>query len=99
MRKRIILGKLGVDGHDTGLKIVSRWLVEAGYEVIYAGLYNSSKRIVQMAIEEGANGIGISSLEFGHLHHAKNLFEELRANNLAGRLAYRRTSQGHRKNQ
>ena len=52
-RKKFILGKLGLDAHDNGLRIVAKWLVGAGYEVVYAGLYNSPQRIVQMAIVGG----------------------------------------------
>ena len=84
--KRIVIGKLGLDGHDTGMKIVARWLFEAGYEVLYAGLYNSPQRIVQMAIEEAADAIGISSLEFEHLYYANKLLEELRAKSLDDRI-------------
>jgi methylmalonyl-CoA mutase C-terminal domain/subunit len=81
-RKKFILGKLGLDAHDNGLRIVAKWLVGAGYEVVYAGLYNSPQRIVQMAIEENADAIGISFLGCEHLFYTDKLFDELRKNDL-----------------
>ncbi len=81
-KKRVIVGKLGLDGHDNGLRIVAKWLVDAGYEVIYTGLYNSPQRIVQTAIEENADAIGISFLGCEHLYYADKLIEELRTSDL-----------------
>lgn len=77
-RKRLILGKLGLDGHDNGLRIVAKWLVNAGYEVIYAGLYNSPKRLVQMAVEENVDGIGISFLGCEHMYYTEKLLSQLK---------------------
>jgi methylmalonyl-CoA mutase C-terminal domain/subunit len=80
--KRFVVGKLGLDGHDNGLRIVSKWLTDSGYEVIYAGLYNSTKRIVQMALEENAHAIGISFLGGEHLFYADQLMKELQRNEM-----------------
>jgi methylmalonyl-CoA mutase C-terminal domain/subunit len=76
-RKRIIVGKIGLDSHDNGLRIISKWLMDGGYEVIYAGLYNNTQRIVQMAIEENPDAVGISFLGGEHLFYTKQLIEEL----------------------
>jgi len=76
-RKRIIVGKIGLDSHDNGLRIISKWLMDGGYEVIYAGLYNNTQRIVQMAIEENPDAIGISFLGGEHLFYTRQLIEEL----------------------
>jgi methylmalonyl-CoA mutase C-terminal domain/subunit len=76
-RKRMIVGKIGLDSHDNGLRIISKWLMDGGYEVIYAGLYNNTQRIVQMAIEENPDAIGISFLGGEHLFYTKQLIEEL----------------------
>jgi methylmalonyl-CoA mutase C-terminal domain/subunit len=76
-RKRIIVGKIGLDSHDNGLRIISKWLMDGGYEVIYAGLYNNTQRIVQTAIEENPDAIGISFLGGEHLFYTKQLIEEL----------------------
>ena len=80
--KRFIIGKLGLDAHDNGLRIISKWLMDSGYEVIYAGLYNSTERMVKTAIEEDADAIGISFLEGEHLFYTDKLIKELRQNDL-----------------
>lgn len=82
-RKRIIMGKIGLDSHDNGLRIVSKWLTDGGYEVIYAGLYNNTQRIVQMAIEENADAIGISFLGGEHLFYVNQLMKELQQKDLS----------------
>ena len=82
INKRIIMAKMGLDAHDNGLRIVSKWLTDAGYEVIYAGVYNSAERIIQMIIEEDADALGVSFLGGEHLHYAKKLMELFSANGL-----------------
>ncbi len=77
-KTRIIIGKLGLDSHDNGLRIISKWLMDSGYEVVYAGLYNTTKRIVQMALQEDADAIGISFLGGEHLYYAEDLLKELK---------------------
>ena len=81
-RKRIIMAKMGLDAHDNGLRIVSKWLADAGYEVIYAGVYNSAERILQMTLEENADALGLSFLGGEHLHYSKRVRELLKANGL-----------------
>ena len=82
--KRLVLGKLGLDAHDNGLQIISRWLMESGYEVIYAGLYNSTKDIAGIALQESADLIGISFLCGGHLSYTADLAKELKHNDMDG---------------
>lgn len=82
-RKKIVLAKVGLDGHDNGLQIVSMWLVEAGYEVVYAGLYNTPERVVKTVLEEDAGAIGLSFLGGGHLHYARTFVDLLREKDLA----------------
>ena len=77
-KKRIIMAKMGLDTHDNGLRIVSKWLADGGYEVIYAGVYNSAERILQMTIEENADALGFSFLGGEHLHYAGKLLGLLR---------------------
>jgi len=77
-RKRVIVGKLGLDSHDNGLRIISKWLMDSGYEVVYAGLYNTTKRIIETASEEGADAIGISFLGGEHLFYTEEMIEELK---------------------
>jgi methylmalonyl-CoA mutase C-terminal domain/subunit len=82
--KRIIMAKMGLDAHDNGLRIVSKWLADAGYEVIYAGVYNSAERILRMVIEENADAVGVSFLGGEHLHYSRKLLELFRENDLPG---------------
>jgi methylmalonyl-CoA mutase C-terminal domain/subunit len=82
--KRIIMAKMGLDAHDNGLRIVSKWLADAGYEVIYAGVYNSAERILRMVIEENADAVGVSFLGGEHLHYSRKLLDLFRENDLKG---------------
>src|SRR5579862_2332719 len=59
---RVIVAKAGLDGHDRGAKVVARALRDAGVEVIYTGLFQTPEQIVQTAIQEDADGIGLSIL-------------------------------------
>ena len=81
-RKRVIMAKMGLDSHDNGLRIVSKWLADAGYEVIYAGVYNSAERILQMTIEENADAVGVSFMGGEHLHYSARLLDLFRENGL-----------------
>lgn len=63
---RILIGKVGLDGHDRGVKIISRALRDAGYEVIYTGLHNTPEGVVEMAIQEDVDAVGISILSGAH---------------------------------
>jgi methylmalonyl-CoA mutase C-terminal domain/subunit len=75
---RILIAKAGLDGHDRGAKVLSTLLREAGFEVIYLGMYNTPEMIVQSAIQEDADVIGISFLSGEHLSITSKLMEELR---------------------
>jgi methylmalonyl-CoA mutase C-terminal domain/subunit len=67
MRKiRILLAKPGLDGHDRGIKVVARALRDAGIEVIYGGLHQTPEQIVNTALQEGVDGIGLSILSGAH---------------------------------
>ena len=63
---RILVGKPGLDGHDRGAKIVARALRDAGYEVIYSGLHQTPEMIVNTAIQEDVDAIGLSILSGAH---------------------------------
>jgi len=77
-KKRILLGKMGLDAHDTGIQIVAKWLSDAGYEVVYGGLYNTPERICQTALQEDVDIIGCSFLGGGHLFHTDQLLAQLK---------------------
>jgi methylmalonyl-CoA mutase C-terminal domain/subunit len=70
---RLLIGKVGLDGHDRGVKIVARALRDAGFEGIYTGLHQTPEAIVNMAIQEGVDAIGLSILSGAHLE----LFERV----------------------
>lgn len=63
---RILIGKPGLDGHDRGAKIIARTLRDAGYEVIYSGLHQTPEMIVNTAIQEDVDAIGLSILSGAH---------------------------------
>ena len=73
VKKRILLGKMGLDAHDNGIVIVAKWLLDAGFEVVYAGLYNSAESLIQTAIQEGVDAIGCSFLGGEHLFYTRRL--------------------------
>jgi methylmalonyl-CoA mutase, C-terminal domain len=75
---RILMAKPGLDGHDRGALVVSRALRDAGFEVIYLGLYGKIDQIVQIAIQEDVDIIGLSILSGTHLKVAKRLVSEIR---------------------
>jgi methylmalonyl-CoA mutase C-terminal domain/subunit len=81
-RKKVILAKVGLDGHDNGIRIVAKWLVDGGYEVVYAGLYNTPERVIQMAVEEDADAIGVSFLGGEHLFYARKFMDLLNEKNM-----------------
>ena len=64
---RVLLAKVGLDGHDRGLKIVARGLRDAGIEVVYLGIHNTAEEIVQSAVQEDVDAIGISIHSAAHL--------------------------------
>jgi methylmalonyl-CoA mutase C-terminal domain/subunit len=76
---RIVVGKPGLDGHDRGAKVVARALRDAGFEVIYTGLHQSPEQIVEAAIQEDADAIGLSVLSGAHLTLFARVLELLRA--------------------
>jgi methylmalonyl-CoA mutase C-terminal domain/subunit len=63
---RLLVGKVGLDGHDRGAKIIARALRDAGFEVIYTGLHQSPEAVVASAVQEDVDGIGLSLLSGAH---------------------------------
>ncbi|MCW2916444.1 MAG: putative isobutyryl-CoA mutase chain [Actinomycetia bacterium] len=66
-RIRVVVAKPGLDGHDRGVKIVARALRDAGMEVIYTGLHQTPEQIVETALQEDADAIGLSILSGAHM--------------------------------
>jgi len=83
---KVIIAKPGLDGHDRGAKVVARALVEAGMEVVYLGLRQTPEAIVNAALEEDADVIGLSILSGAHMTHFKRVRELLDKNGLGDRL-------------
>jgi methylmalonyl-CoA mutase, N-terminal domain len=86
--KKIILAKMGLDGHDKGLKIIARSLRDAGEEVIYLGLRQNAEAIIQAVIQEDADVIGISILSGSHIPLAKKLLLSMKKNNVNFRILF-----------
>ncbi|HEU4511595.1 MAG TPA: cobalamin B12-binding domain-containing protein [Nocardioidaceae bacterium] len=74
---RIVVAKPGLDGHDRGAKVVARALRDAGHEVIYTGLHQTPEQIVETAIQEDADIIGLSVLSGAHMTLFKRVIELL----------------------
>lgn len=77
---RILIGKAGLDGHDRGAKIVVRALRDAGYEVIYTGLHQTPEMIVEAALQEDVDVIGISILSGAHNYIFPEILKLLKDN-------------------
>ena len=84
-KPKILLTKVGLDGHDRGVKVVAQWLRSAGMEVVYLGVHQTSEAIVETAIQEDVDVIGLSSLAGGHLVYAQQVLTLLRERG-AGRI-------------
>ena len=66
-RYRVLVAKPGLDGHDRGAKVIARALRDAGFEVIYTGLHQTPEQVVQAAVQEDADAVGLSLLSGAHL--------------------------------
>ena len=81
MRKlRVVIAKPGLDGHDRGAKVIARALRDAGMEVIYTGLHQTPEQIVETAIQEDADAIGISILSGAHMTLVPRILDGLKEN-------------------
>jgi methylmalonyl-CoA mutase C-terminal domain/subunit len=76
----VVIAKPGLDGHDRGAKIIARALRDAGMEVIYTGLHQTPEQIVETAIQEDADAVGVSILSGAHMTLVPRIVEGLRAN-------------------
>jgi methylmalonyl-CoA mutase, C-terminal domain len=75
---RIVLAKVGLDGHDRGIKVVARGLRDAGLHVIYAGLWQTPEGVVRTAVDEDADWLGLSLLSGAHMTLVPRVLELLR---------------------
>jgi methylmalonyl-CoA mutase C-terminal domain/subunit len=79
---RVIVAKPGLDGHDRGAKVIARALRDAGFEVIYTGLHQTPEQVVQAAVQEDADAVGLSLLSGAHLTLVPRVIDGLRAQGL-----------------
>ncbi|MFP3313910.1 MAG: cobalamin B12-binding domain-containing protein [Thermocladium sp.] len=77
-RIKVIVAKLGLDGHDRGAKVIARALAEAGMDVVYTGMRQTPSQIIETAIQEDADVIGVSILSGSHLELVGELMSEMR---------------------
>ena len=77
---RVVVAKPGLDGHDRGAKIIARALRDAGMEVIYTGLHQTPEQIVETAIQEDADAVGLSILSGAHMTLVPRILSGLKEN-------------------
>ena len=76
--ERVLVAKVGLDGHDRGVKVVARILRDAGYEVIYTGLFQTPETVAAAAVDEDVDAIGLSMLSGAHMTLAPLVVQKLR---------------------
>lgn len=79
---RILIAKPGLDGHDRGVLMISRVLRDEGFEVVYTGIHQTPEMIVQAAIQEGVDAIGISILSGAHMSIFPKVIELMKEKNI-----------------
>jgi methylmalonyl-CoA mutase, C-terminal domain len=82
MAERILVAKVGLDGHDRGVKVVARILRDAGFEVIYTGLFQTADKVAAAAVDEDVDAIGLSMLSGAHLTLAPLVVAKVRERGL-----------------
>jgi len=87
-KKRILLSKIGLDGHDRGIKILAKKLSNAGVEVVYLGLFQTVQSVVSTAVQEDVDVIGISTYCGGELVLAKDLIEVAKKRGIKDRTTF-----------
>src|SRR5262245_46935588 len=83
---RVLVGKPGLDGHDRGAKVVAAALRDAGMEVIYTGLHQTSEQIVEAAVQEDVDVVALSSLSGAHMTLCSDVLEPLKDLGIGDRL-------------
>ena len=85
---KVLIGKVGLDGHERGALVVAMGLRDAGMEVVYTGIRNTPEQIVASAIQEDVDVIGLSSLSGGHMLQFKRVMELLKKGKVKGKLVF-----------
>ena len=79
---RVLIAKIGLDGHDVGAKVLIYWLRDQGMEVIYTGLRQSADQVVEVALQEAVDVIGVSILSGSHVESARKLMRRVKERGL-----------------
>jgi len=79
---RVVVAKPGLDGHDRGIKVIARALRDAGFEVIYTGLFQTPEQVAETALQEDADAVGLSVLSGAHMTLFPRVVDELRTRDL-----------------
>jgi methylmalonyl-CoA mutase C-terminal domain/subunit len=79
---RVLIAKVGLDGHDRGVKVVARSLRDAGMEVIYTGLHRTADDVVHTAVQEDVDVIGVSLLSGAHMTHLPRIIDLMRGHGI-----------------
>src|SRR5213080_4328995 len=74
---RVVVAKPGLDGHDRGIKVIARALRDAGFEVIYTGLFQTPEKVAEAALQEDADAVGLSVLSGAHMTLFPRVVDEL----------------------
>jgi len=85
---RVLIAKPGLDGHDRGAKVVARALRDAGMEVIYSGLHQTPEQIVETAIQEDVDAVGLSILSGAHMTLFPRVIELLKENQVEDKMVF-----------
>ena len=87
-RYRVVVAKPGLDGHDRGAKVIARALRDAGFEVVYTGLFQTPEQVAETALQEDADAVGLSVLSGAHMTLIPKVVEELAARGRADVLVF-----------
>ncbi|HDJ27016.1 MAG: methylmalonyl-CoA mutase [Thermoplasmata archaeon] len=82
VKGKILVAKLGLDGHDRGAKVLARGLMEEGFQVIYTGIRKTPEQVAEAALQEGVSAVLVSILSGSHMYLVPRLLEELRKRGL-----------------
>ena len=85
---KVLVGKVGLDGHERGALVVAMGLRDAGMVVVYTGIRNTPEQIVAAAIQEDVDAIGLSSLSGGHMAQFKRILQLLKKEKVKGKLVF-----------
>ena len=83
---RVLLGKIGLDGHDRGVRMIATWLSKAGMEIVYLGTHQTAERMARAAVEEDVDVIGLSFQGADHIPLIRMMAEQVKIHGLEDRL-------------